>query len=79
MATLHILPAPTPCLLDRAISGRQTIRQRITIAPHGGRWMFALDRPFDVPPKRCLRVAITSGAFSRFERRADMRSFRPRM
>jgi protein-glutamine gamma-glutamyltransferase len=30
----------------------QTIRQRITIAPHGERWMFALDRPF----------GITSGA-----------------
>jgi transglutaminase-like putative cysteine protease len=26
-----------------------TIRQRITLAPHGGRWMFALDRPFDIP------------------------------
>jgi protein-glutamine gamma-glutamyltransferase len=30
----------------------KTIRQRITIAPHGARWMFALDRPF----------GITSGA-----------------
>ena len=26
-----------------------TIRQRITLAPHGARWMFALDRPFEVP------------------------------
>ena len=25
------------------------IRQRITIAPHGLRWMFALDRPFGIP------------------------------
>jgi len=25
------------------------IRQRITLAPHGARWMFALDRPFEVP------------------------------
>ncbi|HEX3619482.1 MAG TPA: DUF3488 and DUF4129 domain-containing transglutaminase family protein [Candidatus Udaeobacter sp.] len=25
------------------------IRQRITIAPHGARWMFALDRPFGTP------------------------------
>ena len=27
----------------------QEIRQRITIAPHGARWMFALDRPFEAP------------------------------
>ena len=26
-----------------------TIRQRITLAPHGARWMFALDRPFEAP------------------------------
>ncbi|PYK74684.1 MAG: hypothetical protein DME39_06405 [Verrucomicrobia bacterium] len=26
-----------------------TIRQRITLAPHGARWMFALDRPFEIP------------------------------
>ena len=25
------------------------VRQRITLAPHGARWMFALDRPFDIP------------------------------
>src|SRR5436190_150644 len=31
-----------------------TIRQRITIAPHGARWMFALDRPFDIPPGAML-------------------------
>jgi transglutaminase-like putative cysteine protease len=28
---------------------RKAIRQRITLAPHGGRWMFALDRPFAAP------------------------------
>ncbi|HEU5312393.1 MAG TPA: DUF3488 and transglutaminase-like domain-containing protein [Candidatus Udaeobacter sp.] len=27
-----------------------TTRQRITLAPHGARWMFALDRPFEIPP-----------------------------
>src|SRR5437667_1840463 len=27
----------------------KAIRQRITIAPHGARWMFALDRPFEIP------------------------------
>jgi transglutaminase-like putative cysteine protease len=27
----------------------KAIRQRITIAPHGARWMFALDRPFGIP------------------------------
>jgi len=35
------LPSQSP-------SGK-TIRQRITIAPHGARWMFALDRPFHIP------------------------------
>ena len=27
----------------------KAIRQQITIAPHGARWMFALDRPFGIP------------------------------
>ena len=27
----------------------KAVRQRITIAPHGARWMFALDRPFGIP------------------------------
>ena len=31
-----------------------TIRQRITLVPHGARWMFALDRPFEVPPGAIL-------------------------
>jgi transglutaminase-like putative cysteine protease len=31
-----------------------TIRQRITLAPHGARWMFALDRPFEIPPGAIL-------------------------
>src|SRR4029077_5802534 len=26
-----------------------TVRQRILLAPHGARWMFALDRPFESP------------------------------
>ena len=30
-------------------SGNKAIRQRITIAPHGARWMFALDRPLESP------------------------------
>src|SRR6266542_3042428 len=34
--------------------GDKAIRQRITIAPHGAHWMFALDRPFEVPPKAIL-------------------------
>ncbi|TMB75226.1 MAG: DUF3488 domain-containing protein, partial [Chloroflexi bacterium] len=29
-------------------------RQRITIAPHGAHWMFALDRPFEIPPGAML-------------------------
>ena len=38
-------------------SGRRTatpIRQRITIEPHAGRWLFALDRPLDAPPGATL-------------------------
>jgi hypothetical protein len=31
-----------------------TIHQQITLAPHGARWMFALDRPFEVPPGAIL-------------------------
>jgi transglutaminase-like putative cysteine protease len=47
--------APTPISHSgrRFPSGKE-IRQRITIAPHGARWMFALDRPFEVPPDALL-------------------------
>ncbi len=34
--------------------GANTIRQRITIAPHGAHWMFALDRPFEITPGAML-------------------------
>jgi Transglutaminase-like enzymes, putative cysteine proteases len=30
------------------------IRQKITLAPHAARWMFALDRPFQTPPGAML-------------------------
>lgn len=30
------------------------IRQRITIEPHAGRWLFALDRPLTAPPEATL-------------------------
>jgi len=36
------------------LSRGNAIRQRITLAPHGARWMFALDRPFEVPPGAIL-------------------------
>src|SRR5256886_3895924 len=42
---------------DRGIrqsSSNNTIRQRITLAPHGARWMFALDRPSEIPPGAIL-------------------------
>jgi protein-glutamine gamma-glutamyltransferase len=32
----------------------KAVRQRITLAPHGAHWMFALDRPFEVPPRAIL-------------------------
>src|SRR5215472_8602984 len=46
----HAPRAPEP--IDRSSmqpQGGRMIRQRITLAPHGARWMFALDRPFEVP------------------------------
>ena len=47
--------APAPSSVSSTQSpGNKAIRQRITIAPHGGRWMFALDRPFEIPPKAML-------------------------
>jgi len=36
------------------LSRGNAIRQRITLAPHGARWMFALDRPFEEPPGAIL-------------------------
>jgi transglutaminase-like putative cysteine protease len=42
----------TPASISRAPKqspSGNTIRQRITLAPHGARWMFALDRPFEIP------------------------------
>jgi transglutaminase-like putative cysteine protease len=38
----------------RQLPRGNTIRQRITLAPHGARWMFALDRPFEIPPGAIL-------------------------
>lgn len=42
-------PAPIPESSERYAASDKTIRQRITIAPHGARWMFALDRPSASP------------------------------
>ena len=38
----------------RQIPRGNTIRQRIMLAAHGARWMFALDRPFQIPPGAVL-------------------------
>jgi len=38
----------------RQIRRGNTIRQRIMLAPHGARWMFALDRPVEAPPGAIL-------------------------
>src|SRR6266542_3392547 len=46
-------PAPSSDSSTQSPSDK-AIRQRITIAPHGAHWMFALDRPFEVPPKAIL-------------------------
>ncbi len=51
----------------------ERIRQRITIEPHGERWMFALDRPFEAPagavlaPGNCLRGERELGSSRRYE------------
>src|SRR5207249_8329706 len=43
--------APSPISRSTKQSRRgNTIRQRIMLAPHGARWMFALDRPVEIPP-----------------------------
>jgi transglutaminase-like putative cysteine protease len=38
----------------RESPGGITVRQWITLPPHGARWMFALDRPFEIPPGAIL-------------------------
>ena len=56
----------------------KAIRQRITIAPHGSRWMFA----YPIGPWRALRAqywraAIICTAFSRFEKCGAMKRSHP--
>jgi protein-glutamine gamma-glutamyltransferase len=46
-------PAPISRSTNQFRRGN-TIRQRIMLAPHGARWMFALDRPVEVPPGAIL-------------------------
>ena len=42
-------PAPISDSSNGYLASDKAVRQRITIAPHGARWMFALDRPFGIP------------------------------
>src|SRR5438876_1628532 len=42
-------PAPISDSSNGYPASDKAVRQRITIAPHGARWMFALDRPFGIP------------------------------
>jgi transglutaminase-like putative cysteine protease len=42
-------PAPISDSSRQYPAGDKIIRQRITIAPHGARWMFALDHPSGIP------------------------------
>jgi protein-glutamine gamma-glutamyltransferase len=49
-STQGTLAVPAPPDQSRA----NTISQRITLAPHGAHWMFALDRPFEIPPGTVL-------------------------
>jgi transglutaminase-like putative cysteine protease len=46
-----------PTLISRSTGrsiGANAIRQRITLPPYGTRWMFALDRPIEIPPGAML-------------------------
>jgi len=46
----HAPYVPVPISLSaRQLPKGNQVRQRITLAPHGVRWMFALDRPFKIP------------------------------
>ena len=41
-----------PILIPRSMGEfhrENVIKQRVTLAPHGARWMFALDRPIEIP------------------------------
>jgi protein-glutamine gamma-glutamyltransferase len=46
-------PASISRLRRQSPSGNP-IRQKITLAPNGARWMFALDRPYEIPPGAML-------------------------
>src|SRR5581483_5468388 len=47
------VPVSVSDWIIQSVKGNK-IRQRITLAPHGARWMFALDRPSEVPPGAIL-------------------------
>jgi transglutaminase-like putative cysteine protease len=42
------VPVSVSHVATQSLSGKE-VRQQITLAPHGSHWMFALDRPFEVP------------------------------
>jgi protein-glutamine gamma-glutamyltransferase len=56
-----------------ARSTGESIRQRITLEPHGGRWLFALDRPLTAPagatlaPGRYLHTPRPNNRMRRYE------------
>ena len=69
-------PASIPRAFRQARKG-QAIRQWITIEPHGGRWMFALDSPSE-PPSGATVVTgnyLLSDHLIRKPRRYEVRSF----
>lgn len=71
-------------------SNAKEIQQRITLAPHGARWMFALDRPIKAPSgamlargdylssvqpiRKARRYDVVSSEFNRNEITADERA-----
>jgi transglutaminase-like putative cysteine protease len=69
-------PAAIPASGQRAPAG-ESIRQWITIEPHGARWMFALDWPAQAPPGATLAPGnyLWSGQSITKPRRYEVRSF----
>jgi transglutaminase-like putative cysteine protease len=69
------MPAAVP-RRTASVSGRETIRQWITIEPHDGHWMFALDWPVSSPPGATLAPGnyVWSAQTIRKTRRYEVRS-----
>ena len=66
----------TPSSTSQELRGGTTIRQWVTIEPHGALWMFALDRPVTASPGATLMPGnyLSSGQPIMKQRRYEVRS-----